>query len=224
VPQKPRVKAPKQRVAPARSDATRRRLLLGGAGAVGLAAVVAAGIFILLGSGGGTSEAAVRADLREAGCTIKDYPGVSRRHITDPAARPKSWNSFPPTSGPHYVTPAVYGFYPEPVELARVLHGLEHGGVYMLYGPKTPSHTVEKLRVIYDEDPRGLVVAPLPALANKIALGAWTSKDPGSADVGTGHLATCTRVDENVFEEFIDEYRGRGPEGVPLNLLQPGGT
>lgn len=199
-------------------------MLLGAAGGLGLAALVAVGLFVLLGSGGGASEASLRSDLQAAGCTLRSYPGVSRKHITNPAARPKSWNSFPPTSGPHYVTPAVYGFYPEPVELARVLHGLEHGGVYMLYGSKTPSDTVDRLREIYDEDPRGLVVAPLPELGNKIALGAWTSDNPGSAEVGTGHLAKCTHVDKKAFEEFIEVYRGRGPEGVPLNLLQPGGT
>ena len=94
----------------------------------------------------------------------------------------------------------MYGFYSEPVELARVLHNLEHGGVYMLYGPKTPADTVELLREIYDRDPRGLVVAPLPELGDEIALGAWTSPAPGSSEIGTGHLAKCTAVDKGAFE------------------------
>jgi hypothetical protein len=134
------------------------------------------------------------------------------------------WNSFPPTSGPHYVTPAVYGFYPDPVELARVLHGLEHGGVFILYGSKTPADTAERIREIYNRDPRGLVVAPLPELGNKIALGAWTSQAPGSELVGVGHLAKCTAVDKQAFEAFLTAYRGRGPESDNLDLLQPGGT
>jgi hypothetical protein len=217
---KPRVKAPKQRVAPTH-DAGRRRLVLGAAGGAGIVVLAAIGLFILLGSGSGAS---LSEKLQAAGCTLKDYRGVSRLHTNDPAARPKSWNSFPPTSGLHYVTPAVYGFYSEPVELARTLHGLEHGGIFMLYGSKTPPDTVDKLRRIYDEDPRGLVVAPLPALGDKIALGAWTSQNPGSNDVGTGHLAKCTQVDEGAVDAFIDEFRGRGPQGVPLNLLQPGST
>ena len=218
---KPRVKAPKQRVASRRHDAGRRGLALAIAGGAGIVLLAAIGLFVLLGSGGGES---ARGQLLAAGCTFKDYRGVSRLHTNDPAARPKSWNSFPPTSGLHYVTPAVYGFYTEPVELARILHGLEHGGIYMLYGPKTPPDTVEKLRAIYDEDPRGLIVSPLPGLGNKIALGAWTSQNPGSNQVGTGHLAKCTQVDEGGFGKFIEEYRGRGPQGVPLNLLQPGST
>lgn len=223
VAEKPRVKAPKQRgAAKSSSEGDRRRWILVGVGVLGALVIAAVAALALVGFGGGGSDA--KAALAAAGCTLKDYPGVSRQHITNPDARPKSWNSFPPTSGPHYVTPAVYGFYDQPVQLARALHGLEHGAVYMLYGRKTPADTVSKLRTIYDKDPRGLIVAPLPELGDTIALGAWTSRNPGSAEVGTGHLAKCTRVDEKAFLAFIHYYRGRGPEGTPLNNLQPGST
>lgn len=218
---KPRVKAPAQRSTPKPgTDGGSRRilyLLLG----VGAALVVVAALVAVVGFGGGKD---ARGALEAAGCTYEEFPGVSRAHINDPSARPKAWNSFPPTSGPHYVTPAVYGFYDEPVELARILHGLEHGGVYLLYGPKAPTDTAARLREIYDRDPRGLVVAPLPALGDTIALGAWTSDNPGSEEAGTGRLAKCTEVDREAFDAFIDAYRARGPEGTPLELLQPGGT
>jgi uncharacterized protein DUF3105 len=224
--EKPRVKAPKQRGTPTTGSGIDRRWLAIAVIVVGL--LLAAGAIAVLGGfvggGGGTDIEKARSKLEAAGCTIRDYKGVSRQHINNPAARPKAWNSFPPTSGPHYVTPAVYGFYDSPVELARALHGLEHGGVYMLYGPKTPLDTEQQLREIYNRDPRGLVVSPLPELGNKIALGAWTSKAPGSNLVGTGHLATCTTVDKGAIEAFLVAYRGRGPEGENLDLLQPGGT
>jgi len=225
---KPRVKAPKQRASSAssRGPGSQRRLIVVGAVAVGVALAVLAMAALLgfVGGGGGPDETAARAQLVAAGCTLKSYPGVSRDHINDPSARPKEWNSFPPTTGPHYVTPVVYGFYTDPVELAPVLHGLEHGGVYLLYGSKTPSDTASLLQKIYDRDPRGLVVAPLPELGNKIALGGWTSRAPGSGQVGTGHLAMCTQVNEKAVLAFIKAYRGRGPEGTPLNSLKPGGT
>jgi hypothetical protein len=218
---KPRVKAPRQRHAPAAgADRTRRLVIIAG----GLAALLVAGVVALavVGfSGGGSSSLAGK--LAAARCTLKSYPGVSRQHITDASARPRTWNSFPPTSGPHYYIPAVYGFYTSPLQLARILHNLEHGGVYMLYGSKTPADTADKLREIYDQDPRGLVVAPLPELGDKIALGAWTSKNPGSGEVGTGHLAKCTQVDKKAFDAFITAFRGRGPEGERLDQLQPGG-
>jgi len=221
---KPQVKAPRQRTTadPAAAARRRRFLIIGGSvlAVLVVAGVAVGGIFAF--RGGGSSS--VQAKLAAAGCTLTSYPGVSRQHITNPNARPKSWNSFPPTSGPHYFTPAVYGFYSQPLQLARVLHNLEHGGVYMLYGSKTPADTSQKLREIYDKDPRGLVVAPLPELGTKIAFGAWTSQNPGSNEVGTGHLALCTQVDAKAVEKFLAEYRGRGPEGEQLNQLQPGGT
>jgi len=229
---KPRVKAPRQAKAPRQVKAPRQRepgtggdrrrtiVILAGGGAALLVAVAVTLAFLGF-SGGGSSN--VQSTLAAAGCTLRSYPGVSRLHITDPNARPKSWNSFPPTSGPHYYIPAVYGFYSQPLQLARVLHNLEHGGVYMLYGSKVPADTRSKLRAIYDVDPRGLIVAPLPELGDQIALGAWTSQQPGSNEVGTGHLAKCTEVNEKAFLAFIKEFRGRGPEGESLNQLQPGG-
>ncbi len=197
-------------------------VIAGGAAVAVVVAGVLAGLLAFSGGGGGS--AGVRAKLVAAGCTLQGFPGVSRRHIFKPGERPKSWNSFPPTSGPHYAVPAVYGFYDQPLQLARVLHNLEHGGVYMLYGSQTPADTVSKLREVYDQDPRGLIVAPLPELGDKIALGAWTSKHPGSAEIGTGHLAKCTQVDKGAFDAFIKAFRGRGPEGETLDQLQPGGT
>jgi hypothetical protein len=218
---KPRVKAPAQRSAPKSSSggpSLRALYLVGGIGVALVAVVVAVA---LVGFGGGKD---ARAALTEAGCTLEDLPAVSRDHTNDPSLRSEKWNSFPPTSGEHFVTPAVYGFYDEPVELARVLHGLEHGGVYMLYGPKAPADTAERLRTIYDRDPRGLVVAPLPGLGDEIALGAWTSDTTGGSDFGTGHLAKCTQVEEEAVDAFLDAFRGRGPEGAPLDSLQPGST
>ncbi len=223
---KPRVKAPKQRASTSNTTSSRRRWAAIGVAVLGVAlgfAAVAA-LLGLVGGGGTPDTERVTSKLEAAGCTVRDFKGVSRKHLTDPAARPKEWNSFPPTSGPHYVTPAVYGLYSEPVELARILHGLEHGAAFMLYGSKTPADTADRLREIYDRDPRGLVVAPLPELGNKIALGAWTSDSPGSNQVGTGHLAKCTEVDKGAYEEFLAVYRGRGPEGEQLDLLQPGST
>jgi hypothetical protein len=218
---KPRVKAPAQRAAQkSRSDEPDRRMLYV-AGGVGALLLVVIAVVALVGFSGSKD---ARAALTAAGCTLKESPGVSRGHTNDPALRSKKWNSFPPTSGEHYVTPAVYGYYDEPVELARILHGLEHGGVFMLYGPKAPADTKDRLREIYDRDPRGLVVAPLPELGEKIALGAWTGDSIGDNDFGTGHLATCTKVDEEAVDAFLDAYRGRGPERAPLDALQPGST
>ena len=68
--------------------------------------------------------------------------------IRDPGGTSAKWNTDPPTSGPHYGIPAVFGIYNEELEIARVVHNLEHGGIYILYGKDVPDSTVEQLRVV----------------------------------------------------------------------------
>ena len=110
----------------------------------------------------------------------------------------------------------------------RLVHNLEHGAIVVQYGSKVPQAIVQKLATWYAESPLGMVVAPLPPVADiqakapadvdsKIFITAWT------------HLATCSTFDEGAFTRFRDDYRAKGPEnagpsGFRLEDLQPGGT
>ena len=132
------------------------------------------------------------------------------------------WNTNPPTSGPHYEIPAVYGSYTAPLNLAQLVHNLEHGGIYILYGPGVPDATVAQLQSFYDNHTRGTILAPLPSLGNKIAHGAWTTKDANDPTNGTAHLAKCTSFDEKAFGTFFDDFQFQGPERFPPNTLLPG--
>ena len=96
----------------------------------------------------------------------------------------KAWNTDPPTSGPHYGIPAIFGIYEEPLELARVVHNLEHGGIFILYGPGVPDATVDQLREFYGDHTTGTVMAPLPKLGKQFALGAWVSDGEGGNGKG----------------------------------------
>jgi Protein of unknown function (DUF3105) len=221
-PPKPRVQAPRRRHTPTDQAAVqrkRRTLFLAGGSALVLAALVAGIIFVTSASG---SE---RAALEEAGCTLQAYPGLEGTHLTE--LRPKErekWNSFPPTSGTHYGQPAVWDFYDQPVLLVQSVHNLEHGGIVIHYGKDVPDAEIEKIRSWYLEDPNGLLVAPLPALKNKIALTAWTTPDTGTTarDHGRGWLAVCPNFDEDGFSAFVDEHRYKGPERFEPETLVPG--
>lgn len=200
-------------------DPQRTRLLLyalAGSGLLALAIVV--GIVALGGGGGG---AGARAALEKAGCTLRTFKAQKGTHLTDLEAKPK-WNSNPPTSGPHYVQPAIWGAYDEPLILVQVVHNLEHGGVYVFYGDKVPQATVAELRGFYDGHVDGTLLAPLPSLGNKIALGAWVDETPGEGDDGQGVLAECTRFDEKAFSAFFDAYQFKGPERFSPDQLMPG--
>jgi hypothetical protein len=181
--------------------------------------VVAVGAVVALG-GGGTNAAGA---LDKAGCTLTEKPALRGVHtITTPTGTSPLWNTNPPTSGPHYEIPVVWGAYAEPVNMAQLIHNLEHGGIFILYGPGVPEATVTQLKSFYESHTRGTVLAPLPSLGNKIALGAWTTEDASDPTKGTAHLAKCTSFDQGAFAAFFDAFQFQGPERFPADTLLPG--
>lgn len=216
---KPRVKAPKQRTATAHDPGRNRRLLgFGAAAAGGLLGVVAVVGLLGLGGGGGPSEDEVRASLEAAGCTLQVAEALPGEHSVEPDGTSETWNTDPPTTGPHYGIAAIFGIYDEPLQQARVVHNLEHGGIFIQYGDDVPEETVNALRDFYDRHKNGTIMAPLARLGDQFALGAWVAEGEG----GNGYLAKCTAYDEEAVEAFFDAFQFRGPERFDPSQLQPG--
>jgi hypothetical protein len=224
--EKPRVKAPKQRHSSSSDASARRRTWTIAAAAAGVAlgfAVVA----VLLGLVGGSdrpSEAAVRADLEAADCTLQAVKAQPGRHSLTADGTAK-WNTDPPTSGPHFGFDAsgnlgtvVWGAYEEPLQPARVVHNLEHGGIYIFYGDDVPDAVVEQLRTFYDGHKNGTLLAPYPKLGDKVALGAWVS----DGDTKKGYLAKCSAFDQDAYSAFFSAFQYRGPERFPAGSMLPG--
>jgi hypothetical protein len=216
---KPRVKAPKQRSTPKPSDPGRtRRLLIYGVASLAALAVVLVLAALSLG-GGKPSESDARSALTDAGCTFRAAPALPGDHsVQQPGDTVKSWNTDPPTSGAHYAIAAVFGIYDEPLEIARVVHNLEHGGIFILYGDDVPEATVDQLRSFYGEHQTGTVMAPLPKLGKQFAIGAWVS----DGESGNGYLAKCEKLDENAVSTFFHAFQFQGPERFDPSQLQPG--
>ena len=216
------MQAPQRRVEHGGGSRSRLWFLVLGA-AILLVAVV---VGVLLGFRGDGNEAV--ADGTIGACVMKTYPPMGRQHINK-LSPGFQYNSFPPTSGPHYPpgpkAPAVWNIYDSPVDEVALVHNLEHGGIVVQYGSKVPQATVAQIAQWYQASPLGMVVAPLPPLSDihakapadaesRIFLTAWT------------HVATCSGFDEDAFSKFRDAYRGPGgdaPEKFPLEALQPGG-
>jgi hypothetical protein len=226
---KPRVQAPKAR-APIDPDGAERtrRFLYGAAGAGILGLLVVLALFAFGGSGSTGDEERVRTAMEAAGCTLtsaKAAPNsADHTDVPTPDTVVDSWNTDPPTTGPHYVEQAIWGAYDEPLQQARVVHNLEHGGVYIQYGEDVPEETVAQLRAFYDEHRNGTLLAPLPRLGDEIALGVWVTPERAGegSDRGVGYLAKCTEFDEAAFSAFFDEFQFKGPERFPPDLLRPG--
>jgi hypothetical protein len=222
---KPRVKAPKQRASSRPADSgPDRRMLLYGVGALIVLAVGVAAVALVGFGGGEPSPAEVRADLVAAGCTLQAVDAQPGRHSLGPDETAK-WNTDPPTSGPHFGFDqnqnngtVIWGAYEEPLQLARVVHNLEHGGIYIFYGDDVPEATIAQLRGFYDDHEKGTLLAPYPKLGDEIALGAWVSE----GEDAKGYLAKCPAFDETAFSAFFSGFQFKGPERFPAGSLLPG--
>ena len=196
-------------------------LLIGAAGLVLLVAVLA--VLLLRGGGGGGGGGDAPKLLQAAGCSLQTVKSLKSgdHSVLTPQGTSKKWNTSPPTSGPHYQVPAIWGSYTDPLFPAQVVHNLEHGGIFIQYGPAVPKATVAQLQGFYDKHENGTLLAPLPSLGAKIALGVWVTKS-ATSDVGVAHLAKCTRFDEKAYGAFFDDYQFQGPERFPASQLTPG--
>jgi uncharacterized protein DUF3105 len=221
-PQPPRkVQAPQQRHAPRSTD--RRRWLIIGAAVLLVFLIAGGGAFAYFTLGGGSSSDAAFTD---AGCTIQKEPALGRQHVQT-VSKGFKYNTFPPTTGPHYPNPATYDFYSDPVQQYRLIHNLEHGSIVVQYGSEVPQSTVAQMRDWYLKDPNGIVVAPYPVLKDKFVLEAWTAPDatPGQTPgPGEGIVVTCPSASftSALADDFTSTYGFRGPERFPRSSLVPG--
>jgi hypothetical protein len=230
MPPTPRPDGPKKKASvkvPSSGDDSNRRLLLlvGAAAGIVILAIVLGYVLFAGGSGSGSGGTAdPTKQLEAAGCTVKAVKSLPAgdHSVTRPEGTSTKWNTSPPTSGPHYQTPAIWGAYTEPLLQGQVVHNLEHGGIFIQYGKDVPPATIDELKTFYDAHRNGTLLAPLPSLGSKIALGAWTTKSTSKPNDGTAYLVTCATFDEGAYAAFFKAYQFKGPERFPTSSLLPG--
>jgi hypothetical protein len=215
-------------------DSGKRRalMLFAATGIVGVAAVVL--VIVLTNKGGGKlTDAAVASAMRAAGCTYRDVtitiPKGEGTHI--PTLETKvTWQTYPPAGGQHFGQWAFWAFYRDPVSPKRVVHNEEHGGVVLWWGQTTPASEIDELEAFYNSSDNSMLGTPAEpidgkSLGSKVAISAWTgdpTKYGRNGYHGFGHVAVCPTFDESAFKKFRDAYRGKGPEGIPTSLNNPG--
>jgi hypothetical protein len=131
-----------------------------------------------------------------------------------------TYNSNPPSSGPHYPVWANFQEFTAPLDEGYLVHSLEHGAVALLYrcDPTAPgcAATIDGLRKIRDSLPTDptcdaatrvrVVIAPFPRLDAPVAAVAW----------GITYKAEC--VDVPTLTQFAKDNYARSPE----NICAPG--
>ena len=195
----------------------RTRLIFIGVAALIVVAAAAIGIGFIM-SGGDDSSSS--GPTQSGDCTLQTFDALEARHVQE-LPDDYEYNSIPATSGLHNPTTAIWNLYDQPVPQINYVHNLEHGGLVIQYGSDVPESDVAALGDWYQQDTRGVVIAPLaPAmeeedttLADKIVAASWT------------HMLRCGSFDEGALDDFSDDFRGPqgdAPEKFELDQLQQG--
>lgn len=132
----------------------------------------------------------------------KAFPDLGRKHV--PGVDRITYNSNPPTSGPHHAVWAKWGIYEQAPMDEQLVHNLEHGGVIVSYDPAQISgETLEQLKAQVRElskiNPR-IILTPRQNFDGAIALTAW------------GYLQTLDGYDAAAIKTFYDAFIARAPE------------
>ena len=140
-----------------------------------------------------------------AGCgDLERPPDLGADHVAD--GTNVDYNSQPPTSGPHYDTPAGAGFYSSPLDPRQVVHNLEHGQIVIWYRLDAPQQVIDDIEAYVESDDSGVALLGVPyddiPDEYSFAITAW------------GALRYCAQVSTEVLGEFRAQFQGKGPENV----------
>jgi hypothetical protein len=126
-------------------------------------------------------------------------PSMGNQHIGENEVGLRSYNSDPPTSGPHLNGRANWGIHENPIPKELQIHNLEDAGVAIQYNcdRTTPEckTLIDKLTQIVRRY-ENIILAPYPGMSHKIALTAWSRIDK------------FNEFDEQRIARFIDAYHG----------------
>jgi Protein of unknown function (DUF3105) len=128
-----------------------------------------------------------------------------RGHTNDPVA----YESIPPTTGDHSPSAAPCGVHGTQIPDGLFVHSLEHGAVGVLYDPqKVEVETIRDIEAKVGEFDDRTISAPYTGTETPITLTSWT------------RLMRLDEYDEDTVDEYIDAFRGSGPENLPCDNTQ----
>jgi len=127
----------------------------------------------------------------------KAVANMGNAHIDESQVGAMTYNSTPPTSGPHLGRIAAWGIHTEPIPNELQVHNLEDGGVLVLYDcPDGCDELVAQLTEVVQQYGDEVILAPYPGMDTTIALTAWNRIDQMDS------------YDRERIEAFIKAFRG----------------
>lgn len=130
-------------------------------------------------------------------------PDLGGEHVARGAIH-SSYNSNPPTSGPHWTGVAGPGIKDKPVADELVLHSMEHGAAVVWYRDDLAQNDVEKIKKAFNGSSGKKIMLPRKNLDVPVALTSW------------GYLLKLDTIDEIKIKEFIETNNDRAPEKAPV--------
>lgn len=121
-----------------------------------------------------------------------------------------------PTSGTHSPHDLKFGFYTEKPSYEKLVHNLEHGDIIIYYRADADSDLITKLKYFAKFRLAGAGVLAVPnddiPSGTEIVVTAWMK------------TMELTTFDEQKIGTFIYRYINKGPEQIPAQIRQGGGT
>lgn len=121
-----------------------------------------------------------------------------------------------PTSGIHSPHDLKFGFYTEKPPIEKLVHNLEHGDIIIYYKPDAGTTVIDQIKTLthYKKAGSGVLGVPNPDIPSdkQLVVNAWTK------------TMELTSFDEQQIGTFIYQYINKGPEVIPPEVRQNGGT
>ena len=215
--------------------ARRTRLLQFGVGGLLAVAILAGLIVLAVTSGEDAGDGPIAADDAEAvadvqlppqrfeeleaaveasGCVLEEAENLGGDHVNEQVPV-ETYNTNPPTSGPHNPIPAEDGVYPPDSAPSHEawIHSLEHGRIVFQYRPGTPQEQIDKLRALTQEPVLGA-----PGGYHTLVLQNSTNMPYAFAAANWTRFLGCQELNPAAIDAmrlFREEFTDDAPERVP---------
>jgi hypothetical protein len=159
--------------------------------------VLALGLLLAAGCGGGSGGAGTAADGSCGPVTTEALDPATGIHPMRGADEP-AYTTDPPTSGPYVSGMPPTGARDEPLPRPQQVAHLHHGMIMVQHRDLDADERAAVEALAADD----VVVAPNPDLPERVVATAWRTK------------LTCGDVEVAALERFADDHAGGGPEGA----------